>query len=128
MAHVVHSIGDLERDMKGIVRQVPGDLTRTVVRAARVGNSEARAYAKESAGAHGKHYHKAFTAEGRVRGVFGGYVAEYGPEAGRPQGDMSFENGSRNQPPHNDLAKSADFIGPVLARNVRRLEDGWFWK
>jgi hypothetical protein len=28
-----------------------------------------------------------------------------------PQGGMSFEFGSRNQPPHLDLNRSADIIG-----------------
>jgi hypothetical protein len=28
-----------------------------------------------------------------------------------PQGDMSFERGSRNQPPHHDIAQGADRHG-----------------
>jgi hypothetical protein len=40
---------------------------------------------------------------------------------------MSFEGGSRNQPPHNDLAKSADIMGPKLELKVNLLPDRWFW-
>ena len=37
-------------------------------------------------------------------------------DVAKPQGDMSFERGSRNQPPHLDLNRSADVIGPQLGQ------------
>jgi hypothetical protein len=40
---------------------------------------------------------------------------------------MSFEFGSRNQPPHLDLAKSADLAGPMFARDVAKVAARWFW-
>jgi hypothetical protein len=40
---------------------------------------------------------------------------------------MSFEYGSRNQPPHLDLNKSADLIGPQLAKDAGNLLDSLFW-
>lgn len=124
---VVHDLDDLEADLREIVRKVPGDLTRTVREGAKVGNVVARDFARESSGSHGKHYPRAFSSEMVARGVFGMYAAEYGPDASKPQGGMSFEDGSRNQPPHNDLAKSADLMGPALAGEVHRLTGGWFW-
>jgi hypothetical protein len=121
-------ITDLANDMLGIVKKVPKDMIATVKDGARAGNLLAKDFARESAGAHGKHYHKAFTSEYRGRGLFGStYSAEYGPDAGRPQGGMSFEFGSRNQKPHLDLARSADIIGPSFAQEVRQLPDRWFW-
>lgn len=124
---VIGGVGDLARDCRSIVRQVPRDLMKTVRKGAQVGNVVARDYARVSAGSHGKRYPKAFTSETKVHGLGGLYAAEYGPDSSRPQGGMSFEGGSRNQPPHNDLAKSADLMGPVLAGEVRRLPSGWFW-
>jgi hypothetical protein len=127
---MLDTIADLERDMKGVIRKVPGDLKRTVREGARVGNDVARENARRSSGTHGKLYPKAFTSEARppFRG-FGTsiYSSEYGPDIAMPQGGMSFEGGSRNQPPHNDLAKSADLMGPALAGEVRRLPESWFW-
>lgn len=125
--HVTGSLADLAADCAGIVRRVPGDLTKTVREGAKVGNVVARDHARRSAGAHGKHYPKAFSSEVTVRGLFGMYAAEYGPDASKPQGGMSFENGSRNQPPHNDLAKSADLMGPALLGETHRLTGEWFW-
>ena len=125
--HVIGSLSDLAADCAGIVRRVPGDLTKTVREGAKVGNVVARDLARVSAGSHGKHYPKAFSSEVTVRGLFGMYAAEYGPDASKPQGGMSFENGSRNQPPHNDLAKSADLMGPALLGETHRLTGEWFW-
>lgn len=125
--HVAHTIGDLKSDMLKIPRMVPGDARKVVREGARVGNIEARDNARRSSGKHGKHYPKAFTSEMKVHGLGGLYAAEYGPEADRPQGGMSFEKGSRNQPPHNDLARSADVVGPAFYGEVRKLPDRWFW-
>jgi len=117
----------LAADMAGIPPRAGKDMVRTVRRNVKAGNALAKANAKESAGRHGKHYPKSFTTE--MTGlVAGGLIAgEYGPDASRQQGGMSFEFGSRNQKPHLDLARSADIIGPALAGEVRRLPDGWFW-
>lgn len=127
---VEHHIGDLANDLAGIARKAPKDMNDTVREGIKVGNSVARDFAKRSAGKHGKHYHRAFTAEMRktypsVDSVV--HSGEYGPDISRPQGGMSFERGSRNQKPHLDLARSADIIGPALAGEVRRLPDRWFW-
>ena len=120
----------LERDLKGIVRQVPKDCRRVVREGIRAGNEVAKANAKTSSGTHGKLYPRAFSYE--MHTGFSGfgstiYSGEYGPDIAKPQGGMSFEFGSRNQKPHLDLAKSADIIGGSFAQEVRALPDGWFW-
>ena len=84
-----------------------------------------QAGARVSSGAHGIHYPDAISAE--LVFDLGGVAVDMGPETGKPQGGMSFERGSRNQPAHNDLAKSADLIGPAFRGEVRRMVDGWFW-
>lgn len=125
---VIHGIDDLAGDLKRIPQLARRDMRDVVRQAAIVGNTVARDNARRSAGRHGKHYPRSFTWE--MRGsLFGGagFIAEYGPDATRRQGGMSFEFGSRNQPPHLDLAKSADLIGPTFAQEVRGKMDGWFW-
>lgn len=127
---VTSHLADLQADCVKIATQAPKDMRATVRDGIKAGNTLAVAFAKQSAGAHGKLYPRAFSTE--LGGVFSGFgtsifFGEYGPVVGRPQGGMSFERGSRNQKPHLDLARSADIIGPSFAQEVRRLPDGWFW-
>lgn len=126
---VVHDIDDLANDLVSISRRVRPDMRECVSESIDEGNKLAKANAKRTAGTHGKHYHKAFGAEmHRGYGLFGNTISgEYGPDANKPQGGMSFERGSRNQPPHNDLAKSADIAGEKLALKVNLRVDSWFW-
>lgn len=119
---VTSTIDDLASDLRKIPVMAAKDMARITKMNAQRGNKNAKAYAKESAGAHGKHYHKAFTVE-----MLSPLSYEYGPDSSRPQGDMSFEFGSRNQPPHLDLSRSADLLGPMFARDVAKLPDRWFW-
>lgn len=122
MITVTHTIGDLADDLRSMAVRVPAEEEKAVRKVALIGNALAKGFAKESAGRHGKHYHKAFTAE-RV----GTAEWEYGPDAAMPQGGMSFEFGSRNQPPHLDLARSADLAGPRLSEEAQALLDRLFW-
>lgn len=117
----VNTLGDLAGDMKRVAATAKRDMAKVVRSNAEQGNRLAKGFARESAGAHGKHYSKRFDAE-----AITALMWEYGP-SGRPQGEMSFENGSRNQPPHNDLARSADIQGPKFHGDVAKLPDGWFW-
>lgn len=120
-----HTINLLERDARKIPAKAAKGFAQATRDTAREGNLIAKGFARESAGAHGKHYHRAFTAEKTGRSP---YQWEYGPDAARPQGGMSFETGSRNQPPHLDLARSQDVIaGRVLPAKVRAVLDGLFW-
>lgn len=119
---VTHTLRDFESDQKRVATRAQRDMSNTVRKALRVGNEAARYHAKRTAGAHGKHYHKAFSWE-----MTGPLSGEYGPDIAKPQGGMSFERGSRNQPPHLDIARSADAIGPAFAKKVSEAADGWFW-
>ncbi len=118
---VSHSIGDLANDLRQAAELAPVLEAKAVRKVAIEGNKIAKAFAKESAGRHGKHYHKRFSAE-----AITALSWEYGP-SGRPQGEMSFEHGSRNQPPHHDLARSADIVGPMLAEEAQDVVDKLFW-
>lgn len=127
---VTHSIGDLASDLRTIAVEAKPTMARSLQEEARLGNELAKGFARKSAGKHGKHYPNAFSAE--MRGIVGfggsaGISGEYGPDIAKPQGGMSFEGGSRNQPPHLDLTRSADLIGPSFRQEVSRLPDRWFW-
>ena len=120
---IYHSLDDLERDMKTIATTFKPRAAEQVRDVARDGNKVARRLARRSAGAHGKHYFKAMSTERQTPLSW-----EYGPDAAMPQGGMSFEHGSRNQPPHHDLAKSADIHGANdLAARMDRVLDRLFW-
>lgn len=129
--HVEHSIGELAADCAKVPVDLYREGARVVKEGARVGGNVARDNARRTVGKHGKHYPSAITWDRSARafvGFGGGSIqAEYGPDPARRQGGMSFEFGSRNQPPHLDLAKSADLIGPAFAREVSEMVDGLFW-
>jgi hypothetical protein len=123
MARIYTTLADLEADLRFIAVEFKPRVAKPVAEVARDGNRTAKRFAKRSAGTHGKHYPNAMTVERH-----GPLSYEYGPDAAMPQGGMSFEHGSRNQPPHLDLAKSADLHGAAeLSRKVDRVLDGLFW-
>lgn len=71
--------------------------------------------AKETSGVHGKRYPDSIEV---VRVVSTDLVYEIGPNPAKPQGGMSFENGSVNQPAHNDGKKAADEIIPLIEGRI----------
>jgi hypothetical protein len=119
---VIHNIGDLTSDLRSMNTQARSGFARATSRNAKAGSLLAKEFARESAGSHGKHYPNAISAE-RINL----FAWEYGPDASMPQGDMSFEWGSRNQPPHLDLNRSADIVGPRYANDIIGVVDEVFW-
>ena len=120
---IYHTLDDLEADLRTIATTFKPRAAAEVRDVARDGNKAGKRLAKVSAGAHGKHYHKAFSAEALTPLMW-----EWGPDSAMPQGGMSFEHGSRNQPPHLDLAKAADVHGADdLQRRIGITLDRLFW-
>ncbi len=119
---VTHTVDQLDRDASRLPKRFAVGMAKVLRTNAREGNQQAKSYAKESSGKHGKHYPNAFSYEAR-----GPFEWEYGPDESKPQGGMSFENGSVNQPAHNDLARSADVIGKQLQGDVSDELDKLFW-
>lgn len=79
--------------------------------------------AKQTAGDHGRLYPESITAEMRV-GL--SIEAEIGPDPSRPQGGMSFEYGSVNQPPHLDGQLATDRMVPLIERRIDAVVDDVF--
>lgn len=88
---------------------------------AKEGQLIAKRNARETARRHGKHYPRSITMSSAGRLAW-----EYGPDSDLPQGGMSFEFGSRNQPPHLDLARSADQIEGRLPWRVQAAAEDAF--
>lgn len=127
---VTHGMRDFSNDIAAASKKVRPRLGGVVREAVKVGNMLARDFARESAGEHGKLYPRSFSGSlGQWQQVFGLGVlsGEYGPDAAKPQGNMSFEGGSRNQKPHLDLARSQDIIGPAFGKEVHDATDGILW-
>lgn len=116
---ISHTLGDLVRDLEDIATNTKPKMRRVVEHNVSEGNKVGKAFAKVSAGRHGKHYPNAFTTE-----MTGDLVGEYGPDGDRMQGGMSFERGSRNQKPHLDVLKSADIQTPKFIKDVGDVLDG----
>lgn len=119
---VASTIGDLADDLRTMTVTAKPSLARVVERNADEGTRLARDNAIRTARRHGRHYPNSMSAEPR-----GALTWSYGPDASRPQGGMSFEFGSRNQPPHLDLARSADVIGPKMLGDVDDVVSDLFW-
>lgn len=120
---IYHTLDELEVDLRTIATTFKPRAAEAVRDVAREGNQEGKRLARRSAGAHGRHYPNAFSAEARTPLSW-----EWGPDASMPQGGMSFEHGSRNQPAHNDLARASDVHGADdLQRRTGRVLDRLFW-
>jgi hypothetical protein len=78
------------------------------------------AIATTTAGAHGVHYPKSIDAELTFSTNLS---VEIGPNPAKPQGGMSFEKGSVNQPPHLDGLKAVDKMTPVVEVMARSAVD-----
>ncbi|TQK73365.1 hypothetical protein [Nocardioides sp. SLBN-35] len=126
---VIHSIDELVRDLNRIPVLASRDARDAVRHGAMTGNLIAKEHARGKSGRHGKHYPRSFTWDRPAQSLFGGagWSADYGPLPGRRQGGMSFEEGSRNQPAHGDLEASRTPAIGVVAQDVRRAMDDWFW-
>jgi hypothetical protein len=127
---VVSSLGDLERDLREMAPKAKAEFQGVVREAVKVGNTVAKDYARVTSRRHARKYPAAFSSQmNRGGGLFGNtYSGEYGPEA-RGQGLLAniLENGSRNNPPHQNLARSADLIAHALPGEVHGVLDRLFW-
>lgn len=99
--------------------KISGRAFRNVHAAVRLGGQQVerdwKANATQTAGEHGKWYPDAI--KGRDAGALE-YTIE--PDEAMRQGAMSFELGSRNQPPHLDALRAFDGRQAAIRRLIRR--------
>lgn len=107
-------VKELARDLGRVPNRVNDGLRDAVDESSDELLKLAKANARESSGAHGPHYPRAFSRDI----LAGGFVAEVGPGGGGRQARMSFEYGSRNQPPHLDLNRATDAIEEPYYRRI----------
>lgn len=81
----------------------------------------ARTMARLSARKHGKLYPSSITDD--VFMMDGAIGVEVGPDISRQQGGMSFELGSANQAPHNDIGLAGALAEPLFAQAVEDAVD-----
>ena len=112
-------------DLSGLVADfdaAPGKVARAardvVEQTAIELRDEWRANARVTAGAHGKHYPRAIDYR---MGGFASIYADVEPNEAKPQGGMSFEFGSINQPPHLDGQRALDTIAPRFMRRIESI-------
>ncbi len=128
---VRHRVDKLAHDYEAIPTKAKVGMVRVVSDNIDYGRDLTRALARESAGKHGKHYHRAITSEMHgptsiVGSGSDGISGEWGADVSKPQGGMEFERGSRNQKPHLDHQKAADRVVPSFAADTRRLSTRLF--
>lgn len=105
----------LSRDLGKTGRKVTPTMVKVFTEAGVDLRDQWRENATATAGEHGKHYPKSITHELKVSTSI---VVEIGPDKALPQGGMSFEYGSVNQPPHLDGQRAADSEIPKIDRRV----------
>ena len=81
-----------------------------------------RTGARMSSGEHGIHYPDSIEAD--MVFDLGGASVEVGPNPGMPQGGMSFEHGSKNQPPHLDGLYALDEVEGPFGDSLGEVMDG----
>lgn len=125
---VTDTLGDLQRDLDRLPRKAAKDVRDALREGAKAGNQLAKDSAVINSGRHGRLYPKAFRVDPVIASEGVNASVVYGPsrEFG-PQGGMEFEEGSKNQPAHNDLAKSSEPAIGLVAQEIRAKMDGWFW-
>lgn len=123
---VTHHIDDLERDLKRIPTLASRDVRSAVRHGAMTGNLVAKQHARANSGPHGRGFVKRLRWDNPVPSLFGGagWSAEYGP-TGVPKSDFvgaGFRHGA-----NTDLDVSAPHAIGLVAQDVRRSMDNWFW-
>lgn len=101
----------LARDLEGAKFRAQTGARQELRKGAQSIERRWRTNARRTAGRHGKHYPNAIGWE-----QVGPLAFEVGPDPAKPQGGMSFEYGSRNQPPHLDGNRAADVVFPRVVR------------
>ena len=117
---VVHTIGDLERDLTTMAMQAPTALRKVVHRNVIEGNRLARNIARSESGPHGRLYYKRITSE--MTGLLTGEYGPTGAVVGKAVG-AGWRGGVEN----TDLEKSAEVISWRFGPQVLDAAADLFW-
>lgn len=107
----------LANDLSMVGAKAVVPMRAAMVQAGEIVRDNWRDIARTTAGEHGVHYPNSIEATPTIG--FSTIGVDIGPNAGMKQGGMSFEFGSRNQPPHLDGLHAVEFT----AGRVERLID-----
>lgn len=107
--HAANTLAGLEAALASRPARVRAGVAKAVLKEGKRGNNLARRFAQELSGPHGKSYFKRISGESR-----GAWAYEYGPHSG----GVPVGGGWRNGTPNTELDRSADIVGPALARDV----------
>jgi hypothetical protein len=99
-------------DLSEVGAKAIGPMREVMLAAGEVFKTTWQANARATSGAHGVHYPDSI--EAKMAFGVSTIAVDVGPNAGMPQGGMSFEHGSRNQPPHLDGLKAMDAVSPQV--------------
>jgi len=119
---IINHLDDLAADTRTVATTTKARMATVVRKNAVEANRTTARIARVSSGSHGKLYPRSFSAEAITPLWW-----EYGPDADMPQGGMSFNSGSRNQPPHLDIEKGLDIQRPKFYRDISEEADDLFW-
>lgn len=110
-----HEVAALAVDMPKLGIRAAKVVDDVLGEGARELESAWRRNAEQTSGEHGRLYPKSIDHE-RLLGL--GLAYEIGPNPAKPQGGMSFEEGSVNQPAHLDGLHAADEVVPKIDRRI----------
>ena len=108
--HESDTLAALEAELLSRPARVKKGVAKAVVKEGRRGNTLARRFAQELSGPHGTSYFKRITGEST-----GAWSYEFGPHSG----GVPVGGGWRNGTPNTELDRSADIVGPALAKDIR---------
>lgn len=103
---------DLERVSRKAFKAVRSVIEQSAIDV----RDEWKSNARESSGMHGKHYAKSINY--KMVPSFSAMIADVEPREGMQQAGMSFEFGSRNQPPHLDGQQAISRYAPLIAHRI----------
>lgn len=110
-----HELSALAVDLGRVGTKAPATLIPVFVEA---GDRLVKTWAENArltAGEHGRHYPDSIDMD---LAISTDIVVEVGPNPSKPQGGMSFEEGSVNQPPHLDGQRAADREIPLIDKRI----------
>lgn len=117
-------------DQAEIASRALPDCTKVVREGIRTGGMLARDIARGHNPVHARYYPASITWEMNAALLGAGANVVHGEYGPTPHGQGSLagilENGSGHNAPQNNLAKSADVIGPAFAGEIRSKVNDWF--